>query len=279
MSPATTVGTSQADEIERLVREELALAGERLPRDLHARVAVLGEAAVPALLRVLEDRAYYTCDGPGEGYGCIHAATLLAEIGGPAAVEPFLRVLERTDALEMVYDRCVLGLMRVATSEQMLDAYASASGQDLRRSLASVLSELGTRDARIYEILLGWLDEELEFAAGCFGAYGDPRAIEPLTRAFDAAPVTNESEFMANHDLVELRDAIERLGGELTPEQLEKYRLGMKPTDRWRQEMHRAVISRDVSPTKKLGRNERCWCGSGQKYKRCHLRTDAASSS
>jgi hypothetical protein len=24
-----------------------------------------------------------------------------------------------------------------------------------------------------------------------------------------------------------------------------------------------------------LGRNEVCWCGSGKKYKRCHLETDA----
>ena len=24
-----------------------------------------------------------------------------------------------------------------------------------------------------------------------------------------------------------------------------------------------------------LGRNDECWCGSGLKYKRCHLKTDA----
>jgi uncharacterized protein YchJ len=28
----------------------------------------------------------------------------------------------------------------------------------------------------------------------------------------------------------------------------------------------------DVVP--ELGRNERCWCGSGRKYKACHLATD-----
>lgn len=25
----------------------------------------------------------------------------------------------------------------------------------------------------------------------------------------------------------------------------------------------------------KLGRNDLCWCGSGKKYKRCHLEQDA----
>jgi len=27
-------------------------------------------------------------------------------------------------------------------------------------------------------------------------------------------------------------------------------------------------------PIPKLGRNDICWCGSGKKYKHCHLETD-----
>jgi len=27
-------------------------------------------------------------------------------------------------------------------------------------------------------------------------------------------------------------------------------------------------------PVPEIGRNERCWCGSGRKYKSCHLSTD-----
>ena len=30
----------------------------------------------------------------------------------------------------------------------------------------------------------------------------------------------------------------------------------------------------DAEASRELGRNEPCWCGSGQKYKRCHLRED-----
>ena len=29
-----------------------------------------------------------------------------------------------------------------------------------------------------------------------------------------------------------------------------------------------------VRPSRKLGRNESCWCESGQKYKNCHLLLD-----
>jgi hypothetical protein len=29
-----------------------------------------------------------------------------------------------------------------------------------------------------------------------------------------------------------------------------------------------------AAPAKRPGRNEPCWCGSGEKYKRCHLHED-----
>jgi uncharacterized protein YchJ len=30
----------------------------------------------------------------------------------------------------------------------------------------------------------------------------------------------------------------------------------------------------DEVPTQKVGRNDACWCGSGRKYKKCHLEED-----
>ncbi|MFO7743615.1 MAG: SEC-C metal-binding domain-containing protein [Anaerolineae bacterium] len=30
----------------------------------------------------------------------------------------------------------------------------------------------------------------------------------------------------------------------------------------------------DVRPDCELGRNDPCWCGSGKKYKHCHMRKD-----
>lgn len=41
--------------------------------------------------------------------------------------------------------------------------------------------------------------------------------------------------------------------------------------------MGRRASSRDVDPAppdKRPGRNEPCWCGSGRKYKKCHMATD-----
>jgi uncharacterized protein YecA (UPF0149 family) len=34
------------------------------------------------------------------------------------------------------------------------------------------------------------------------------------------------------------------------------------------------VSPRSDGPQAELGRNDLCWCGSGKKYKRCHLKRD-----
>ena len=33
-------------------------------------------------------------------------------------------------------------------------------------------------------------------------------------------------------------------------------------------------VENPVEPVKKLGRNDPCWCGSGKKYKSCHMESD-----
>jgi hypothetical protein len=34
------------------------------------------------------------------------------------------------------------------------------------------------------------------------------------------------------------------------------------------------IRGRPPESAKKLGRNDPCWCGSGKKYKKCHLESD-----
>jgi hypothetical protein len=53
--------------------------------------------------------------------------------------------------------------------------------------------------------------------------YGDPQAIPALSQMFDALPVNDQDDsVVGNHVFVELRAAIEDLGGHLTPEQAAK---------------------------------------------------------
>ena len=79
-------------------------------------------------------------------------------------------------------------------------------------------------------------------------------------------------------DCIELKDAIERLGGKLTPKQEEKFAAAMEVE----RIMRGGAVGDDdednagmpVRVEKKPGRNEPCWCGSGKKYKKCHLGAD-----
>ncbi len=36
------------------------------------------------------------------------------------------------------------------------------------------------------------------------------------------------------------------------------------------------LLGRTPAVARHLGRNDPCWCGSGKKYKRCHLEKDKA---
>jgi xanthine dehydrogenase molybdopterin-binding subunit B len=56
-----------------------------------------GEAAVPALVELLEDEDAQRNDALREGWPPIHAVELLADLKVDTAIEPILRVLANTD--------------------------------------------------------------------------------------------------------------------------------------------------------------------------------------
>ena len=41
-----------------------------------------------------------------------------------------------------------------------------------------------------------------------------------------------------------------------------------------RKSLKRLVLGPEQQAIPVLGRNDRCWCGSGKKYKTCHLASD-----
>jgi hypothetical protein len=41
-----------------------------------------------------------------------------------------------------------------------------------------------------------------------------------------------------------------------------------------RRSLKRLVLGTEQQAIPVLGRNDRCWCGSGKKYKACHLASD-----
>ena len=245
----------------------------------------MGDAGVTALLEILEDETLAQIDSPGEGWAPIYAAELLGELRAATAVEPMLRVLAQTDPLDILHDRLLPSLAKIGAPvvEPALRAAASA---DKEYSVVSVLSRVGLRDDRILDLLLAQLRRAPGFA-GNLAEYGDPRAIPSLLEALDVFELDESGNPFANQALIEIRCAVEELGGTLTAEQQLKCRRGEAAAESVRQQLRerieaRADASPPVAPARKHdrpGRNDPCWCGSGKKYKRCHLDADADASS
>lgn len=214
-------GTVASDLLERLTN-----AGECLPAGVRERILELGRiVAAPALIRILETDALAEEDATGEGYAPIHAVELLQALGADEAIEPMLRVLSRCDAFEILYSKLILALQTLGASvlEPALAAHAAADSDDQRMAVEDVLSALGVRDDRVLVILLKALDREPAFAAGLLAKYAEPAALPRLKAALDACEVDTGDGLLANDDILELKWAVEALGGALSADQVRKF--------------------------------------------------------
>jgi HEAT repeat protein len=267
---------------------------EELPEALRAQCLAAGASIVPDLIVLLEDEVL--ADEESEyGWAPLNAAELLGTLGDVRAIPVLLRCLEACDVLELFHRKLVEALCAMGhlATCSCLEAYTTRPDEDLRNSLAEVLCHTETRDERILGVLLDTLERSPEFGAMYLAEYGDARALAALSQVFDALPLSENESMFSNHVFVEVQGAIEELGGELTASQSAKAERADAPRRRFAAQMdeaaHRLAAQQRLaqasstpsapqSPVtgkpRKIGRNERCWCGSGKKYKKCHLDLD-----
>lgn len=180
------------------------------------------------------------------------AVTLSLGEAGPAALEPILEALEKTDA------------------------------ESQRHALLDAASSLGVHDKRLRAHLVELLDPHPFLAAMLLLDYDDPNTLPDLLRTRDRLEADSNDD--AHDTIRELERAIEAIE---TTEDLAEYRTGAT-AEELRSELEelqrenaqlRQEIAQRGEPYRKgagdnLGRNDPCWCGSGRKYKRCHLTDD-----
>ena len=277
--------------LQELVNRLRALDGT-LPEAVQAQVLATGSAMVPALIALLEEAL--TDGAVDPGWTPAHAATLLGLLGGVQAVPVLLRILEHYAVIDAYHTEAAeaLSMLGQPAIEACLEAYATTNNEDLQAGIASVLSRCATQDERSYQTLLDFCEQSPELGAIYVAEYGDSRAIPALSQLFDALPMhEHDDAVISNHVFVELRSAIEELGGQLTAAQRAKADRADAPRRRLAAQMQEAVKRLAAQPQpieqasslpaesggsvirkpRKVGRNAPCWCGSGKKYKHCHL--------
>jgi SEC-C motif len=273
-----------------LVQELRAQKGA-LPEALRRQLMAAGAAVVPALIALLE--AALADDQPELEGAPFHAVDLLGALGDARAVPILLRCLAHDDLGDGLALQAAAALRTLgpAALEGCLAAYAITTNEAFRDRLAGVLSRCGVHDERLYVCLVETLQRTPELGANYLAEYGEARALDVLAHTFDILPLRDKESPLANHVFIELRAAIEDLGGQLTAAQHQKFEAADAARRRWVAQLPwagdppaaapwrtplRAMSAAGTRPpipagTRKLGRNAPCWCGSGQKYKKCHL--------
>jgi len=253
--------------------DQLRTTKEKLPPELRAQILALGAAAVLPLIEIVKDEPLGMSESPAEGWPPIHAVELLADLRAAEAVEPMLDVLVETDFDNVINSRLMGRLpdFGAAVLEPALLRLEDADERDVAYALVAVLAKLGVKDERIFDAICDVFDEDVVFGAMYFADYGDDRALSFMTEAVaDFEP--NFSNPFWRHDLSELLDAHQRLGGVLGDD----LRAHVDALDEsWRQHVAQSVHAGG----QKVGRNDPCPCRSGRKYKKCCLGRASASPS
>lgn len=277
--------------------QQLRQWDRELSEALQAQILAAGSASIPGLIAILEDAL--ADDEADHGWAPAHAAKLLGMLGDAQAVPVLLRMLAFYEVIDGYHQAAEDALVALGDPaiEACLEVYPTANNEDLRSGIVAVLSRSPEKHERIFQTLLAFFEQSTELGAIYLVDYGDPQAIPVLSQMFDTLPIDDQSDsVMSNHIFVELQSAIEQLGGQLTAAQQAKADRADAPRRRFAVQMDEALSRIRIATQQKrteqappipsngkgtvalkhriLGRNERCWCGSGKKYKKCHLDLD-----
>jgi len=249
-----------------------------------AEARAIGPDRAGAVVRALLDADPI---GPGGDRPAVPAASLAGVLRLDSAAASLIRCVERLPGGDRLSAAALEAIERIgpAALEPALAAFDACPDPAGRSRIGDALVSAGVKDGRVLESLLRSFRERPDWAPVNLVAYGDRRAIPELSAALDRAAVLDASDLNLVSDLfvMELAWAVEVLGGRLSPSQqrsLDRAADRLRALERtWWDPGYLAIDEPwlDCPPARRQprpGRNERCHCGSGRKYKRCHLEAD-----
>ncbi len=257
-------------------------SGQDLPEEHRDAILEAGSEVVDDLTTILEDRALWDDEAPGEGWAPIHAAELLGEIGDPDALPALYRVLRIIDPDAVLDDAIEDSIVAFGEDAIKPGRAALKSWNDVFLiDLAHVFARLDIRKKSVFQVLLKFFIKDPEHGAPLLGAYGDPAGRDAIEVVLDRYVIAASEDADQADTIVALADAYEALGGKLTGDAKKTARAIRKKKKHVQDIIDRAKRGDDPSigedtfvSDRDIGRNDPCWCGSGRKYKRCHLAED-----
>jgi len=242
----------------------------------------LDERAVEPLLAIVTDDRLWDEEAPGDGWAPIHAARLLGAIGDERAIRPLYRALYLTEP-DAILDTALTEALRqigppvVDPGIELLHEL----GDDFRDDLACVFAGLDVDRRVVFQVLVKNLVDSPLLGAENLVRYGDPEALDALEPMLNRLLIVGAEHPARADEALAVAEAVEQLGGELTPDQkvqLELIRDRSEGAEAILQRIKEGRADHDHPDTHvrehDIGRNDPCWCGSGKKYKQCHWAED-----
>lgn len=236
------------------------------------------EAAAALVVSVIEAELTRPTAGPA----AIRAVHLAHELRLSRAIPSLVRCLETLPEFHPLHRASLAAMTRFGADavDPLLAAFNRCSTPEGRASLAEALSRTSVVEDRTRAAFVRMLEDDPVNGARHLADHGDWRAVEDLGRALDrlvAMPVADCALCSGEH-LRAIASAVRVLGGTLSDEQgngidrvLERGEALWMPFE----DPFAPPRGTDGSPTAlRPGRNDPCHCGSGKKYKRCHLDAD-----
>ncbi len=153
------------------------------------RFAQQQTAVAPHLIRMVENKAYWYEEGPGEGWAAILAARLLGELKATQAANALVSAVADSQPDDVIHEAALFSLMAIGRPALSTVQAYFRYGRDVtaKASLAEVLGRIGQRSADTFDLLrqvweeAGWTQNR-RMVALAFGDLGDRRAV-PLLKA------------------------------------------------------------------------------------------------
>ena len=219
-----------------------------------------------------------TADG-----SALRAAQLACELRLDGAAPALVRCVELPFEAHPLRRAALMVLSRLGTSaiDPLLAAFDRCGAIATRARIAEALSRTAAEDDRIRAALVRMLEDDPATGARYLAERGEWRSVPDLIRTFDRLvgdPIADCGVCAVEH-LSAISASLRVLGGSLSDGQRARWDVLLE-----RNEPLWVPFDDPFTPPGALsaallhgarpGRNDACPCGSGKKYKKCHLDAD-----